>query len=74
MTWKVKADFRHNTESNRTNYTFYDEEFNTQEEASVWLEDNYDTLAQACLIDCENEPDLQGFYLDEIVAYEEVSK
>lgn len=71
--WSVRANFVHNDDPNRTNATFYDEMFSTQKEAEEWLDENYDLLAGACSIDCENEDDLQGFYLDEIVTYEEVN-
>jgi hypothetical protein len=64
----VVAVFKHNEDSDIESYTIYDENlFNLESEAQDYLDNEYELLSQACAIDCENEPDLENFYLDDII-------
>jgi hypothetical protein len=64
----IVAIFKHNEDSEIENYTIYDEHlFSLEHDAQAYLDNEYELLADACSIDCENEPDLENFYLDDIV-------
>lgn len=54
------------------NYTFYDEiTYDSLKETMEAINgERGDMIADACSIDCKNEPDLQGFYLDDLEPYE----
>lgn len=64
----IVAVFRHNEDSSLESYTIYDENlFNLEHDAQAHLDNEYELLAEACSIDCQNEPDLENFYLDDII-------
>jgi len=69
--WGIKAVFKSNEDNSKEEYTlFNDVLFDTQKEAELALDEQYDELAQASTIDSENDEQLQGFYLDEIITYQ----
>lgn len=71
MPYGILAIFKHNEDSEIEAYTLYNEKlFNDESEAEAYLDDEYETFAQACYIDNEVEEDLQNFYLDDIVVYD----
>jgi hypothetical protein len=71
--WAIKAVF--SNEAGESNFTYYEEKtFYTKRGAIRALNGNYgDLLDQDTTIDCKNEEDLQGFWLEDYDVYK-VSK
>jgi hypothetical protein len=67
--WAIKAVFYN--EEGAENFTYYEEKtYRTKQGAIRAINSDYgDQLAQAATIDCKNEADLQGFWLDDFDVY-----
>ena len=67
--WAIKAVFYN--EEGEQNFTYYEEkQFRTRRGAIRALMGNYgDLLDQDTTIDCQNEEDLQGFWLEDYEVY-----
>ena len=67
--WAIKAVFYN--EEGEENFTFYEEKtFYTKQRALRAINGTYgEQLAQDATIDCKNEEDLRGFWLDDFDVY-----
>ena len=69
--WGIKAVFKNNDDNSNEKYTLYNDVlYSTQEEAEEALDEQHEELAEASTIDSQNDPELEGFYLDEIITYD----
>jgi len=68
--WAIKAVFYN--EAGEQNFTYYEEKtYLTKRGALRAINDTYgEQLVEDATIDCKNEEDLKGFWLDDLDVYE----
>lgn len=71
--YRIKAIFKHEEQADK--FTIYEEVLFASEEIAVdWLNGDYgELLSQASSLDTESEPDLEGYWLDDLIV-EKVEK
>jgi hypothetical protein len=67
--WRAQAVFCNDAGEYR--YTDYDERFDDEEDALDWINgEEGDAAAASASLDTQNDPDLAGYWLDDLIVLE----
>jgi len=62
--YRVRGVMYHDTKE--AQFTYTNEIFNSVDQAQEYIDDDSDLFAEGCAIDCETDPELEGYLFDDL--------